>query len=114
MLSAGELLALDERRLRVALWPGTRTGANLARGEMALLCFIATGTVLYVRGRPRALRRHTGLVQVDAFEIEVDSVEADAHAGLPVTDGITFGMEGVNQADLVGRWRSQLEFLRAA
>ena len=46
MVSAGELLAVDDRRLRVALWPGTRTGSNLARGGPVLLCFVAPGTVL--------------------------------------------------------------------
>src|SRR6187551_3092833 len=35
MLSAGELLAVDGRRVRLALWSGSRTSANLARGGRA-------------------------------------------------------------------------------
>ena len=51
MLSAGELLAVDGRRVGLALWRGSRTSANLARGGHALLCHVAPRTVVYVRGR---------------------------------------------------------------
>jgi hypothetical protein len=54
MLSAGELLAVDGRRVRVALWAGSRTSANLARGGRALFCHVAPGTGVYVRGPVRA------------------------------------------------------------
>jgi len=40
-MSAGELLALDDRTVRVALWPNGRTGANLRRGERVVICFVA-------------------------------------------------------------------------
>jgi hypothetical protein len=111
MLSAGELLALDSRRLRVALWSGTHTGENLARGGPSLFCFITAGTVLYLRGEARALSgdARNG---VEGFEIEVTSVESDAHPGLPVSGGLTFGVEGIDPVELVDRWRSRLATLR--
>jgi hypothetical protein len=111
MLSAGELLAVDSRRLRVALWPGTHTGENLAGGGPALFCFITAGTVLYLKGEPRALLGDAR-DGIDGFEIEITSVESDAHPGLPVTGGLTFGVEGIDLGDLVERWRSRLATLR--
>src|SRR5262245_53691957 len=50
MLSAGELLATGNRTIRIAMWPGTRTGGNLESGREALLCVVAPGSVRYVRG----------------------------------------------------------------
>ncbi len=111
MLSAGEVLAPDDRRLRVALWPGTRTARNLARGSRALLCFVAPGTVLYVKGRARPLdpSASTGL---ERFEVAVEAVESDLHAGMPVTQGIAFAVEGRDVGRVVEAWRRQLAALR--
>lgn len=112
MLSAGEILAPDARRLRVALWAGTRTARNLARGSPALLCFVAPGTVFYVRGTPRALPPAAGS-DLERFEIAVSSVESDLHPGMPVTHGIGFAVEGGEPADVARSWRAQIEVLRA-
>jgi hypothetical protein len=111
MVSAGELLAVDDRRLRLVLWSGTRTGANLARGGTALVCYVTVGTVLYVRGTSRALP-DVHVRGMDCFEIEVRSVESDVHPGLPVTGGLRFGLERMDRDSLVERWRSQLATLR--
>jgi hypothetical protein len=112
MVSAGEVVAVDDRRLRLALWPGTRTGGNLARVGPVLLCFVLPGTVLYVRGTSRALPG-AAAAGMEGFEVEVDAVESDAHAGLLVTGGLTFGVE-TDRAALLERWRSQLGALRSA
>lgn len=110
MLSAGELLALDERRLRVALWPRTRTAANLARGGRAVLCYVVPGSVLYVRGT--ATRIDADGSPLECFELRVESVESDGHAGMPVTSGIEFGIERGEPARIVEAWRRQLAPLR--
>lgn len=111
MLSAGEILAPDETRLRVGLWPGTHTSENLAAGSPALLCFVAPGVVLYVRGAPRALEQVEG-GSLARFEITVSSVESDVHPGMPVTQPITFGVESMDPATVVESWRQQLDTLR--
>lgn len=113
MLSAGELLAVDRRRLRLALWPGSRTSANLARGGRALLCHVAPRTVIYVRGQARALAAGPD-IDLDCFELGIDSVESDEHAGMPVTTGIAFAVERGDPAGLVEAWQRQLGGLRAA
>jgi hypothetical protein len=110
MLSAGEVLALDERRLRIGLWPGTHTSKNLARSGPVVLCFVVPGIVLYVRGIARPLdpvpRAH--LVR---FEIEVTSVESDLHPGMPVTQAITFDVER-NRDAVAADWEVQLRALQ--
>jgi hypothetical protein len=113
MLSAGETLALDGRRLRFALWRGSRTAANLTRRGSALFCHVAPRTVVYVRGPVRALDAGPEL-NLDCFELTVDSVESDDHAGMPVTTGITFAVERDDPAVVVAAWERQLAGLRAA
>lgn len=114
MLSAGEILAVDDRRLRFALWSGSRTSQNLARGGRALFCFVAPRTVLYVRGAARSLAGAQQGASLDRFELEVESVEADDHAGMPVTSGISFAVERGEPVDVIEAWRRQLATLRDA
>ncbi|HXF36502.1 MAG TPA: pyridoxamine 5'-phosphate oxidase family protein [Actinomycetota bacterium] len=111
MLSAGEVLAPDDRRLRVALWPGTRTARNLSRGSRVLLCFVAPGAVLYVKGTARPLGPSAS-PPLERFEVAVEAVESDRHAGMPVTQGIAFAVEGRDVARVVEAWRRQLAALR--
>ena len=112
MLSAGEVLAPDDRRLRVLLWAGTGTSRNLAAGGPVLFCFVEGSEVVYVKGDPRPLPRE-GRGGFERFEIQVQAVETDRHAGLPVTSGITFGVDGGDRAKVARGWERQLAALRA-
>jgi hypothetical protein len=113
MLSAGEVLAPDDRHLRVALWAGTHTVRNLAAGKPVLFCFVASGTVLYVRGLPRDLGPSEA-TKLARFEIDVTSVESDVHVGMPVTSTITFSVGSADPAEVAETWREQLDALREA
>jgi hypothetical protein len=111
MLSAGEVLARDDKALRFALWPGTTTGANLARGARVLFCHVAPGSVLYVRG-PAHRIEPAAETSLDCFELAVESVESDEHAGMPVTSGIEFAVTRDEPAQVADAWRRQLDPLR--
>jgi hypothetical protein len=111
MVSAGELLVRDERTLRVALWRGTRSAANLARGGTAVLGAVSPGSVLHVRVRPCRLVLAEP-AQVECFELTVTEVRADAHAGLPVTSGIMFRTAAPDQT--AADWRRQRNLLAGA
>ncbi|HET7046304.1 MAG TPA: hypothetical protein VFI37_15770 [Gaiellaceae bacterium] len=111
MLSAGEILAPDDRALRFALWPKSSTGANLDRGARGLFCHVAPGSVLYVRGPTRRIEP-AAETSLDCFELEVESVESDAHAGMPVTSGIEFAATRSESARVAEAWRRQLDPLR--
>ena len=111
MLSCGELLAPDDRRLRVALWSGTHTSENLSRGSACLFCYVEEGIVLYMRGSPRhlgALERH----QVECFDIDISSVESDDHPGMPAAGTFRFTVTGQSVQSVVTEWQERLAALR--
>ena len=112
MLSCGELLAPDDRRLRVALWIGTHTCENLARGATCLFCYVAEGIVLYMRGTAR----HVGVLErhhVDCFDIDVSSVESDDHPGMPAAGTFRFTVTGQPLESVVAEWQERLAALRS-
>ena len=113
MLSAGEMLAVDDRTIRIALWPNGRTGANLRRGGRAVICLVAPNLVLYVRGRSRELASNRE-PEIERFEVSVESVDSDSHEGLPVLHGIAFTSTPEVRATMLGQWRMVLDALRAA
>jgi len=111
MLSAGEVLSLGDRTIRLALWTGSHTVANLARGARCVICFVAPVTVLYIKGIPRrlALRPEAGL---EYFEIRVERVDSDVHVGMPVTQGIRFTSEAEPKDSVIKAWQKILNELR--
>jgi hypothetical protein len=90
MLSAGEVLATGDDRLRVILWTGSTTCRNLARGGPVLFCYVVGRDLYYVKGTARALPLAASS-KLERFEIRVQTVESDRHEGMPVTNGTTFG-----------------------
>jgi hypothetical protein len=110
MLSAGEILAVDDGHLRVMLWPSTTTSNNLARGVRTLFCYIAPGTVIYAKGVSKPIGPGAGS-KLERFEITIDAVESDVHQGMPVKETVVFGVEGMDTAKVASEWRRQLEIL---
>jgi len=113
MLSAGELLVVDRRTVRMGLWAGSSTSRNLTAGSSVLFCHVAEGVVFYLRGtaHPLAADPAAGL---DCFELRVDRVETDSHDGLPVTSGITFTVVDPDPPAVLAMWERQLAVIRAA
>lgn len=110
MLSAGEILVPDERHIRVALWPGTVTSANLTRGSRILFCYVAPRTVVYAKGRSSALGAAPDS-RLERFEITVDAVESDIHVGMPVKQTVMFEVEANDRSKVAADWQRQLESL---
>jgi hypothetical protein len=111
MVSAGELLAVGDRALRIVLWPRTRTGANLAAGREALLCVVWPGSVRYVRGTAVRLASPG---ELECFELTVRAVESDSHEGMPVATPITFDVARPGREEVLAAWRAQLATLANA
>jgi len=111
MLSAGEVLATADDRLRVILWTGSTTCRNLARGGTVLFCYVVGRDLYYVKGVPAALPQARSS-KLERFEIEVKAVESDRHEGMPVTAGITFGIDDLDAAKVAAGWERQLAALR--
>lgn len=111
MLSPGEMLVRGPAKLRIGLWPGSRTGRNLTNGSQFCLCFAGPGVSYYVHGRGTRLYSPGDL---DCFDISVTEVESDVHEGLPVEQTITYTCAGIGRGELLEAWADQLDQLRSA
>jgi hypothetical protein len=112
MLSVGEVLAVDDRRVRLALWPGSGTTANLTRGGQATLMLVVGADTYYLRARSRRLP-DLALPQGPraCFEAEVDDVLVDLVAYATVTSGIDFRL---NEPEAVlPAWREAVSAMGA-
>lgn len=114
MLSVGELAAPAPHRIRLALWPGSRTTANLTREGRATLAFVHEGAGWSVRGsaaRGEDLVLSSGQ-RLAAFEMSVEEVLVDEVAYAILTSGVTFRLREPQQ--VISRWRETIDALLAA
>jgi hypothetical protein len=111
LLSVGEVVATGDRTLALALWPGSRTTANLERTAQALLAFVNDGAAY--RLRLQARRRTDVLVAGDeraVFDAPVVSVTRDEVPYARLRSGITHELSEPAQA--LARWRATVAALR--
>jgi len=111
LLSMGEVLAVDDKVMRIVLWAGTRTARNLRASRPALFTYLGPDVVYHIRGQARPLPG-TASVPAERFALGVSSVETDRHAGMPVVNTITFGVTSEDRPVVLRRWRGQLDDLR--
>ena len=98
LLSVGEVLAVDRRRLRLALWPGSGSTANLSRGPQATLMLVVGAETYYVRARGRRLPDLALSHGARAcFEADVEDVLVDVVAYAAVTSGVEFRLNDPEQ-----------------
>ena len=111
LLSVGEVVATGDRALALALWPQSRTTANLERTAQALLAFVHDGAAYRVR--LQAHRRADVLVADDAravFDAPVAAVERDEVPYARLLGGITHQLSEPEQT--LARWRATVAALR--
>ncbi len=97
MLSYGELLAVDARRIRLATHGASSTAENLRRRGRVTLCFVEAGMAYYVKAAAAELPRRSvkGLSDLARFEATVETVlmdaaRADSEPGATLVDGVRF------------------------
>jgi hypothetical protein len=110
MVSAGELVALDGRRLRLALWPGSTAAARLAAGGPVTLSAVVDGTSYALRGsvRRRGEVETPRSGRLACFDIAVEAVTADEAPYAVLESGVRFRLK--DPSDTLARWSE----LRAA
>jgi hypothetical protein len=110
LLSAGELLATDARSLCFALWPTSRTAIAIDERSRATLSFVASEQFYQVQ----LITRRVALdgVPVACFVGVIENGEAQRVDYARLTNGIRF--ELTDEADVLARWRNQIEWLRQA
>ena len=117
MLSYGEAVAVDPRRIRLAIHPARRTAANLRRSGKLTLCCVEPGLVYYVKAvaqveeDPMAGMPHLARFEATVQTVLADEARADTEAGAVVTQGIRFAVGRPAEA-VLRDWESVVERLR--
>jgi hypothetical protein len=114
MLSVGELVAIDARTLRAALWLHSSSSKNLTRAGRAMLMLIADGNGYYVRlAAQRGVDLDLGAEgRLAYFVMHVEDVQEDSTDYATLTSGVTFRLKQPEQ--VVPRWQRTVDALRAA
>ena len=119
LLSFGEVVALDARRLGLATYANSTTTNNMRRnGRLTLLLVEAEGTYYIqgtVRERPGGL---DGLPDLAHLEMRVeqvleDAARSDIEGEALIASGIRFGA-GAGEAALLKQWEAVVAALRGA
>ncbi len=117
MLSYGELVACDARRVRLAVPRASRTAENLRRRGRITLCFIEPGMAYYVKAAVAAAERPVpGCADLASFDATVEQVladeaRADTEPGAVIVDGVRFRL-GRPAAAVLRDWGRVLDGLR--
>ena len=108
-LSAGEVLTHDTQRLSLALWPASRSTANLRRVGHGVLHAVADGAIWETRLAARP-REDDGAGGLAIFDADVIGVSRHAAPYAEVTGLIGFRLN--DPVSTLDRWRRQIERLR--
>ncbi|MBE9916252.1 pyridoxamine 5'-phosphate oxidase family protein [Paenibacillus donghaensis] len=107
MISVGEVIAVDSKRLRLAIWPDTTTTNNIIRTEKATLALVYGGAAHYIK---LALRRLPELPDAqhprERFEAEIISARSDVAVYADLTTGIQIDLK--DESSVIERWRETL------
>ena len=113
MLSAGEVLAVNESELRLGLWPGTRSTENLGRSGQGVLMAVRPPATYYVRMRVTALAEApVEDRRLAVFAARVEDVLEDVVDYARVTQGIRFDL--ADPSRVLAHWAAALAALRGA
>jgi len=119
LLSFGEVVALDARRIGLATYADSTTTNNMRRnGRLTLLLVEAEGTY-YIKGtvreRPGGLDGFPGLAQwkMHIEQVLEDGTRSDIEGEARIASGIRFGA-GAGEAALLKQWEAVVAALRGA
>ena len=114
MLSYGEVLAVDARTLRIAVYRESITAQNIRERGVVTLCLIAPGSAFYLKARTRELLWGDALAGFEATleEVLADEARADMEGTATITSGIGFRVAEAESR--LAAWSAQLAALRTA
>jgi hypothetical protein len=116
LLSPGEMLALDERRVRLALFANGHTIRNVEARDRVVLVFLDTDLCYYVRGHGRVEGREVGPgptqpLPARVVDVAVEQVFRDGEAGAWVTTGARYARDIAPEEEL-REWERVWDALR--
>jgi hypothetical protein len=112
MLSVGEVLTRGPSELRLALYSGSSTTANLRRAGKLSLALADGGFGYYVRATAREMAvMDPDLAGLAAFDVVVDDVLEDGEPIAEVTSGFTMRLTG-DGTRVLAMWEATIRALR--
>lgn len=112
LLSAGEVVVLGPRQVRIALWPDSQTSHNLAAREQCTLTLVQGGAAHYLRCRaapPVPLELPTGR-RLARFDLAVIHHLVDEVPYARLESGAVFSLAQPDQT--LAMWRLTVDALR--
>lgn len=111
MVSVGEVVALDRKRMRLALWPGTQTTSNMIRSGQATLVVIHDNAAHYVRLKLSRLPELPHALHLrERFAAEVLSARVDTAKYAEIESGVTVTLK--DPEDVLNRWKETIRELQ--
>lgn len=111
MVSVGEVVALDRKTLRLALWAGTQTSGNMIRNGQATLVAFHEGIAHYVRLKlSRLPELPEALHPRERFVAEVVSVREDRAKYAEISSGVKITLKDPDE--VLNRWRETVQELQ--
>lgn len=111
LLSVGEVLAVDERRLVMALWPGSTTTRSLTpEGRATLACVVGETAYSVHLDVHRGDDLPAGSMDHAWFECAVRESLADTVTYARLTTGIEFELP--DRARVLERWHAVIDAMR--
>jgi hypothetical protein len=112
LLSIGEVVVMDDRRLRTALWPGSTAVRNLARSRRCTLAAVVDEASYTVRVsvRSRGELAIAGAGRRAVFDAHVEESRIDVAPYAVLDSGIRFRL--TSRAPALARWAATRAALR--
>lgn len=112
LLSVGEVVAPTPTSIRLALWPGSATTANLARSGRGTLAIFGAGRADYIRVlADRREDRRVGSIHHACFESTITEILRDEVTYARMTSGVTFELP--DPTTVLARWRATIDAMLA-
>jgi hypothetical protein len=111
-LSAGEVLALDDKRIYIAVWPRSRTAGNLRTQRRAVLLAALDGVVWDARMDVRCCGNGARNDDPLVFEGRIIGVRRHSAPYAHVKHLVGFTLH--DRDAVIARWSNQIDMLRAA
>ncbi|WP_322906349.1 pyridoxamine 5'-phosphate oxidase family protein [Paenibacillus campi] len=111
IVSVGEVLVMNAYTLRIALWTGTQTTANLLRDGRALLTVVIGGSSYALRLRASVLSELPDAAYPRVrFTAQIEHVREDIAKYAELLTGVTYRLH--EPVQVVQRWQLTLDELR--
>lgn len=116
LLSCGELLAVEDDRLLVAVWAGSGLARNAVAAGYISLMFVDPPAAIYLKLALETVDGEAGIGAegLDILDCRVAETRLDVEEGLPIVAGLRFASSAKDEPALLARWERTIAALRVA